>query len=145
MRSLRGERFVAVARRTSVGLHDRLIELCGAAGFNPDIALEVDDPDLLPVAVAGGLGVGLAASVSVVGKATPGVVWRPVADAEATIALVAVSARDGATAQTREFLLLVENLKHRSRLQPAAAADVPEDRPDGRVAAEAPPRLLQAV
>jgi DNA-binding transcriptional LysR family regulator len=145
LRSLRGERFVAVARRTSVGLHDRLIELCGAAGFNPDIALEVDDPDLLPVAVAGGLGVGLAASVSVVGKATPGVVWRPVADAEATIALVAVSAKDGATAQTREFLLLVENLRQRSRLQPVAAVDVPEDGPDGRVAAEAPARLLQAV
>jgi DNA-binding transcriptional LysR family regulator len=142
LRSLRRERFVAVARRTSVGLHDRLIKLCAAAGFSPDIALEVDDPDLLPVAVAGGLGVGLVASVSVAGRSTPGVVWRPVADAEATMPLVAVSARDGATAQTREVLLLVEDLRRRSSLQPAAVVDAPEDRPDGPVAAGAPLRLL---
>ncbi len=94
---------MAVARRASVGLYDRLIELCGAAGFSPDIAMEVDDPDLLPVA------------------------------------------REGVTAQTREFLLLVENLRHRSRLQPSPAADLSEDRPDDRVALEAAPRLLQAV
>ena len=151
LRSLQRERFVAVARRTSVGLHDRLIELCSAAGFSPEIALEVDDPDLLPVAVAGGLGVALAASVSVVGKSTPGVVSRPVADADATIPLVAVSARDGATAQTREFLLLIENLRHRGRLQPPLVVDLTEDRSDRRIALdaldalEAPPRRLQVV
>jgi DNA-binding transcriptional LysR family regulator len=121
--SLQRERFVAVARCTSVGLHDQLINLCAAAGFSPDIALEVDDPDLLPLAVAGGA-------------------WRPVADAEATMPLVAVSARDGATAQTREVLLLVEDLRRRSSLQPAAVVDAPEDRPDGPVAAGAPLRLL---
>jgi DNA-binding transcriptional LysR family regulator len=126
LRSLHGERFVAVARRSSVSLHDRLIELCAGAGFHPDVALEVDDPYLVPVAVAAGLAVGLVASISVVGGVIPGLVWRPVADDGASVPLVAVSAREGATAQTREFLLLVENLKHRSQLLPTPPSDFPE-------------------
>jgi DNA-binding transcriptional LysR family regulator len=142
LRSLRGERFVAVARRSSMSLHDRLIELCAGAGFNPDIALEVDDPDLLPVAVTAGLGVGLVASIAVAGRAMPGLVWRPVADPGAAIPVVAVSARDGATAQTREFLALVENLGQRNRLLPPSV-----DLTDGHSAAgtgpHAPLRMLQ--
>ena len=133
LQRLRRERFVAVARRSSVSLHDRLIELCAGAGFHPDIALEVDDPDLLPVAVAAGLGVGFVPSVSVDGRAMPGLVWRPVADPAAAIPLVAVSARDGATAQTREFLLLVENLKHRIHLLPQPTVDLTDERSPGRV------------
>lgn len=138
-----GERFVTVARRSSVSLHDRLIELCTTAGFSPEIALEVDDPDLLPVAVSAGLGVGLAASVSVAGGATPGLVWRPVADARASIPLVAVSARDGATAQTREFLLLIENLRHTHRLLPAPVVDLTEWHRGRAGGIQAMPRTLQ--
>jgi DNA-binding transcriptional LysR family regulator len=127
--SLREEQFVAVARHSSVSLHDRFIELCGAAGFSPDVAVEVDDPDLLPMAVAAGLGVGLAASASMTARAMPGLVSRPLADARATIPLVAVSARDGVTAQTTEFLHLIENLDHCSRLLHPATVDL-TDRPD---------------
>jgi DNA-binding transcriptional LysR family regulator len=122
--SLRKERFVAVTRRSSMTLHDRVIELCAGAGFSPDIALEADDPDLLPVAVSAGLGVALVASISMADRATPGLVWRPLADAGAAIPLVAVSARDGATAQTREFLLLIENLRRRSPFLPPAEREV---------------------
>jgi DNA-binding transcriptional LysR family regulator len=145
LRSLRAERFVAVTRRSSVTLHDRLIELCAGAGFSPDVALEVDDPDLLPIAVTAGLGVGLVASISVAGRPMPGLVWRPLADAGATIPLVAVSARDGATAQTREFLLLVENLRHRCRLLRSAGVDLTDGQPDRAVPVPAAARTLQAV
>jgi DNA-binding transcriptional LysR family regulator len=145
LQRLRRERFVAVARRSSVSLHDRLIELCAGAGFHPDIALEVEDPDLLPVAVSAGLGVGLVASISVAGRSTPGLTWRPVADTAATIPLVAVSAREGATAQTREFLLLVENLRQRTRLVPDPTPDFTEERRDGRIAVLPTTRTLQAV
>jgi DNA-binding transcriptional LysR family regulator len=129
-RSLRGEQFVSVARHSSVSLHDRFIELCGAAGFSPEVALEVDDPELLPMAVAAGLGVGLAAGVSMAARVMPGLVCRPVAEARATIPLVAVSAGDGVTAQTREFLHLVEKLHHdRGLLQPiSVAVDLTEPR-----------------
>jgi DNA-binding transcriptional LysR family regulator len=142
---LRTEQFVTVARHSSVSLHDRFIELCGAAGFSPEVALEVDDPDLLPMAVAAGLGVGLAASLSMAARVMPGLVCRPLADSRATIPLVAVSARDGVTTQTQEFLHLIENLHRGSRLLHPATVDLtdpPDDEPAG---ARPAARVLQRV
>jgi DNA-binding transcriptional LysR family regulator len=127
---LKGQQFVSVARRSSVTLHDRFIELCGAAGFSPDVALEVDDPDLLPLAVAAGLGVGLAAAALVDGRAMPGVAARSLDDARAAIPLVAVAAREGATTQAGEFLHLVQNLHHGGRLLHSATVDL-TDAPAG--------------
>jgi DNA-binding transcriptional LysR family regulator len=144
LRSLRAERFITVTRRSSVSLHDRLIELCTAAGFSPEIALEVDDLDMVPVAVAAGLGVGLATSVSVTGTPMPGVVWRPLADATAVIPLVAVSVRDGATRQTRDFLQLLENLRRRSPLLPPTVGE-PATRSQRFPALPAPDPVLVAV
>jgi len=145
-RSLRGEQFVAVARHSSVSLHDRFIELCRAAGFSPNVALEVDDPDLLPMAVAAELGVGLAAGVSVARRAIPGLVCRPLADARATIPLVAVAARDGMTAQAREFLHLVETLHHRRRpLHPISVDLDLTDRPRGERAGVEPAAPLRCA
>jgi DNA-binding transcriptional LysR family regulator len=142
---LRGERFVTVARRSSTSLHDRFVELCGAAGLTPEITLEVDDPHLLPMAVAAGLGVGLVASVSVTGRALPGVVCRPVADDRATIPLVAVSARDAVSTQTQEFLHLVETLRHGSRFLPMTTVDVTDPPAGGSADVLAAPRALEPV
>lgn len=141
--SLRAEQFVAVARHSSVSLHDRFIELCGAAGFSPQVALEVDDPDLLPMAVAAGLGVGLAASVSVAARVMPGLVFRPLAEPRAVVPLVAVAARQGATAQAQEFLHLVENLRHGSRLLHPATLDLTDPPEHDRPGLRPEPRLLQ--
>jgi DNA-binding transcriptional LysR family regulator len=143
IRSLQGEQFVAVARRCSVALHDRFIELCGAAGFSPDVALEVDDPDLLPLAVAAGLGVGLAATALVAGRVMPGVVFRPLDEARAAIPLVAVAARDGATAQATEFLHLVQNLHHSGRLLHSTTVDLTDAPEDAPALVGSAPRLLQ--
>jgi DNA-binding transcriptional LysR family regulator len=144
-RSLQGEQFVAVARHASVSLHDRFIELCSAAGFSPEVALQVDDSDLLPMAVAAGLGVGLAAGVSVAGRIIPGVACRPLADPQATIPLVAVSAREGVTAQAREFLHLIDTLNRGSRLLHPISVDVDLTDPPryGPADGEAGGRLLQ--
>jgi DNA-binding transcriptional LysR family regulator len=131
--SLQGERFVTVSRRSSISLHERFIELGEAAGFRPDIALEVDDPDLLPMAVAGGLGVGLAASVTVTGRALPGLVWRPVADPGATVPVVAVAADNGVSTQAQDFLQLVDTLRRGSRLLPLTTVDLTEP-PNGEPA-----------
>lgn len=131
--SLRGERFVAVARRASVPLHDGLIELCGTAGFHPDISLEVEDPQLVPIAVTAGLGIGLVTRASLESSTVPGIVWRPLADNAGTIPLVAVSAREWASAQTREFLLLIDNLKRQRRLLPARELDLTDAQPEPKV------------
>ena len=143
--SLRDEQFVTVARRSSMSLHDRFIELCGTAGFSPGIAQEVDDLDLLPMAVAAGLGVGLAASASVTGKALPGLVWRPLADDRATFPLVAITAGHRITAETQEFLRLVETLRRGSRFLPLTTIDLTDRRVGEAAAVQAAPRTLQRV
>jgi DNA-binding transcriptional LysR family regulator len=142
---LRGERFVTVARRSSTSLHDRFVELCGAAGLTPEITLEVDDPHLLPMAVAAGLGVGLAASLSVTGKTLPGLVWRPLADDRATFPLVAVTAGQGITAQTQEFLHLVDTLRRGRRFLPLTTIDLTDSRVRETADVQAAPRTLQRV
>jgi hypothetical protein len=95
--------------------------------------------------VAAGLGVGLAASVSVTGKALPGLVWRPVADDRATFPLVAVTAGYGITTQTQEFLHLVETLRHGSRFLPLTTVDLTDARVGEPADAPAAPRTLQRV
>ena len=124
IRHLADERFVAVSRDCSASLHDRLIEMCGASGFSPDVAQEVDDPDLVPLAVAGGLGLGLAARVSIATRVMPGLVCRPLQDPRAVIPLVAVAVRDGAAPQTEEFLRLVDELRRCEQLTPPSPAKV---------------------
>jgi DNA-binding transcriptional LysR family regulator len=143
--SLRGELFVAVTRQSSVSLHDRFIELCGAADFSPEVTLEVDDPDLLPLAVAAGLGVGLATEALVGGRDMPGVVSRRVDDVRAAIPLVAVAARHGATAQAQEFLNLVQNLNQGGRLLHLASVDLTEPPSERPALATLMPRSLRPV
>ena len=113
---LNDERFVVVSRNASPSVHDRFIALCGADGFSPDVAAEVEDSDLVPLAVAAGLGVGLAARVSMAVRAIPGVICRPLDDPMAVVPLVAVSARDGAGPQTAEFLRLIADLRRCEQL-----------------------------
>jgi DNA-binding transcriptional LysR family regulator len=135
--NLQHEHFIAVARQSSMSLHDRFIELCGTAGFNPHVTLQVDDPDLLPMAVAAGLGIGLAASLSIAARTMPGLITRPLDDPRATIPVVAVAARHDITTQTRDFLHLVANLHHRQLLHPISVdidlTDPPQHEPAPRV------------
>jgi DNA-binding transcriptional LysR family regulator len=106
------------------------------------VALEVDDPELLPLAVAAGLGVGVAAAALVAGKVIPGVVARPLDDARAAIPLVAVAAREGASAQAEEFLHLVQNLYH-GRLLHSATVDLTNPPEDVPMLVGPAPRVLQ--
>lgn len=142
--SLRGERFVTVSRRSSMSLHQRFVELGEAAGFRPDIALEVDDPELLPMTVAGGLGVGLAASVTVTGRALPGLVWRSVADPGATVPVMAVAADNAVSTHAGDFLQLVDTLRRGSRLLPLTTVDL-TDPPNGQPAGAPRPRPRRAL
>jgi len=147
IRELTDEHFVVVSRGCSASLHDRFIELCGVGGFSPDVAVEVEDADLVPLAVAAGLGIGLGARVAMATRVLPGVVCRPLDDPKAVIPLVAVSSRDGVAPQAEEFLRLIEDLRRCEQLElprivkgaEPAAEEI--DLTDG--AARPKPRLLQ--
>jgi DNA-binding transcriptional LysR family regulator len=137
LHDLRHEPFIAVARHTSMSLHDRFIELCGTAGYNPHITLQVDDPDLLPMAVAAGLGIGLAAATTITTRPMPGLTYRPINHPRATIPLIAIAARDHTTTQTQDFLNLLTNLHHRDHLHPISTdidlTNPPQHNPTPRI------------
>jgi hypothetical protein len=94
------------------------------------------------MAVAAGLGVGIAASVSITARVMPGLICRPLADARAVIPLVAVAALDGVTAQTQDFLQLVENLRRGNRILPPATVDLTDPQGDEPAGVRTAPRVL---
>jgi DNA-binding transcriptional LysR family regulator len=77
---LRDEDLVLVERTVAPGLHDRTIALCHAAGFSPHVSLEVQEPGLVPLAVASGAGLAVVGSNHVADRSVAGVESRPLAD-----------------------------------------------------------------
>jgi DNA-binding transcriptional LysR family regulator len=115
---LAGRRFVAVTRDASPALHDRLLGVCVAAGFTPDIALEVDAFDLVAPAVAATIGVAVVPRSTAL---TSGLAWVPVEGSTPALALslFAVTASAGATPQARDFVAVAA--RHADRARHAAA------------------------
>jgi DNA-binding transcriptional LysR family regulator len=112
--------FVTVSRTTSPPLHGRFFGMCAAAGVTPRVALEVDDVDLLPVAVAAGLGIALVPrSLATATTEAASTTWRPlgVDAAVGAVTLSAVAVAEGATPQARELLELAGRLRHHGGLR----------------------------
>lgn len=116
---LRDATFVTVSRDRSLVLHDRLVALTTTAGFTPRVALEVDDPNLLAVAVGGGLGLAVVPRVLALATGQPGLTWLPLVDAGSGVPLTAVAADEGATPQATALLDLLAQLRDRGAIVPA--------------------------
>jgi DNA-binding transcriptional LysR family regulator len=101
---LRDEDLVLVDRTVAPGVHDRTIALCDAAGFSPRVGLEVQEPDLVPLAVASGAGVAVVGSNHVADQSCAGVVSRPLAGTEPLTSALVAWIDDGATRQAVEFV-----------------------------------------
>ncbi|MCU1427667.1 MAG: LysR family transcriptional regulator [Actinomycetia bacterium] len=99
--------FVFLSREVAPGLHDRTIARCNAAGFSPAISVEVDEPGLVPLAVASGAGVAVLGSNYVAGRTLAGVASRPLAASAPMTSVLVVWIAAGATRQTLD---LVETL-----------------------------------
>lgn len=118
---LADEPFVTVSHDGSPTMHDRCIALCSEAGIPTGGGSEVDDPALVPVAVAAGLGVALVPSMLAAATALPGVTSSPLHDEGAHVTVSAVAVRDGATPQARDLLELLGRLRGRHGLSPMPA------------------------
>ena len=109
---LRDEQFVLVDRTVAPGLHDRTIAMCDAAGFSPRVSLEVQDPGLVPLAVASGAGVAVTGSNHVADRTVAGVRTRQLVGAEPLTSVLVVWVDDGVTRQTLEFIeTLIEDTR----------------------------------
>lgn len=73
--ALAHEPFILFPRESMSHLYDRAIEVCGEAGFAPNVREEIDQPDLMLRLVAAGLGISLVPS-SARKAPRPGVAFR---------------------------------------------------------------------
>jgi DNA-binding transcriptional LysR family regulator len=101
---LSDEEFVLLDRTVAPGLHDRTIAMCDSAGFSPHVSLEVQDPGLVPLAVASGAGVAVTGSNHVADRSFAGVRARPLVGADPMTSVLVAWIDDGATRQTLEFI-----------------------------------------
>jgi DNA-binding transcriptional LysR family regulator len=103
--SLADERIIFFARSQSPLVHDRFIELCRAAGFEPRIVYRTAQARNGPALVADGLGVFVGGSYVLEGAGvTSAVVARPLTGFDADIELCLVWRADNRSPVLRLFL-----------------------------------------
>jgi DNA-binding transcriptional LysR family regulator len=86
---LRNERFVFYPRSYGIGIYDYFIQLCGKRSFVPEIVQEAREASTIIGLVASGLGIAVVpSSLRYIG--IPNVVYVPLADEDATTALLLV-------------------------------------------------------
>lgn len=84
---LRDEAWVMFPRAEGSGLHEQILTLCRAAGYEPTVAIEALQMQTLIGLVAAGMGVALVPS-SATRTRLPGVVYRPLTEAAHGVALL---------------------------------------------------------
>jgi DNA-binding transcriptional LysR family regulator len=101
--ALAGQPFILHPRQIGTGLYDKVMNLCAAAGFRPEVALEAHQMSTIVGLVATGLG------VSVVPEAmrrihVDGARFVPLDEADATMVLAVAHRHGDGRASIRHFL-----------------------------------------
>lgn len=105
---LAGQSFIMHPRERGPGLHDTIMALCAAAGFQPSVDIEVHQLPTIVSLAATGLGISIVPE-ALSNAAMEGAVFIPLRDSAAKVALaVAFRARDD-RAVMRHFLAEVES------------------------------------
>lgn len=99
--------FVMYPKDAGTGIYHQIFRLCGAAGFVPRIAMEAGEASTIIGLVAAGLGVSLLPQPFDRIRMT-GVAYRPLADSDATTALLLAQRRDDASALVEAFVGLAK-------------------------------------
>jgi DNA-binding transcriptional LysR family regulator len=107
VKDLEGLPFVIFPQDAGTGIHPQLFRLCRAAGFTPQIAMEAGEPSTIIGLVAAGCGISVLPS-SFEGIHMEGIVYRPLADAAATTALLLARRTDGGGPLVEAFVGLAD-------------------------------------
>jgi DNA-binding transcriptional LysR family regulator len=107
VKDLAGQAFVVFPKDAGTGIYHQIFDLCRAAGFTPDIAMEAGEPSTIIGLVAAGCGISLLPS-SFEGIHMDGVVYRPLADPEATTAMLLARHAEGGGPLVDAFVALAE-------------------------------------
>ena len=91
---LADQAFVVFPKDAGTGIYHQIIDLCRKAGFTPRIAMEAGEPSTMIGLVAAGCGISVLPA-SFEGIHMEGVVYRPLADPEATTSLLLARQANG--------------------------------------------------
>jgi DNA-binding transcriptional LysR family regulator len=87
VKDLAGQAFVVFPKGAGTGIYHQIFDMCRAAGFAPDIAMEAGEPSTIIGLVGAGCGISVLPS-SFEGIHMEGVVYRPLADPAATTSML---------------------------------------------------------
>jgi DNA-binding transcriptional LysR family regulator len=104
---LQGMPFVMYPKDAGTGIYHQIFRLCRAAGFVPHIAMEAGEASTIIGLVAAGLGVSLLPQPFNRIRMT-GVAYRPLADRDATTALLLAQRRDDSSPLVAAFVALAQ-------------------------------------
>jgi DNA-binding transcriptional LysR family regulator len=94
VKDLAGQAFVVFPKDAGTGIYHQIFDMCRAAGFAPDIAMEAGEPSTIIGLVGAGCGISVLPS-SFEGIHMEGVVYRPLADPAATTSMLLARHADG--------------------------------------------------
>ena len=107
VKDLAGQAFVVFPKDAGTGIYHQIFELCRAAGFTPHIAMEAGEPSTIIGLVAAGCGISVLPG-SFEGIHMEGVVYRPLADPEATTSMLLARHTEGGGPLAEAFVALAQ-------------------------------------
>ena len=107
VKDLAGQAFVVFPKDAGTGIYHQIFELCRAAGFTPHIAMEAGEPSTIIGLVAAGCGISVLPG-SFEGIHMEGVVYRPLADPEATTSMLLARHAEGGGPLAEAFVALAQ-------------------------------------
>lgn len=108
VKDLAGQAFVVFPKDAGTGIYHQIFELCRAAGFTPHIAMEAGEPSTIIGLVAAGCGISVLPG-SFEGIHMEGVVYRPLADPEATTSMLLARHTEGGGPLAEAFVALARS------------------------------------
>jgi DNA-binding transcriptional LysR family regulator len=107
VQDLAGQAFVVFPKDAGTGIYHQINDLCRAAGFTPQIAMEAGEPSTIIGLVAAGCGISVLPS-SFEGIHMEGVVYRPLADPKATTSMLLARHAENPSPLASAFVALAQ-------------------------------------
>ena len=107
VKDLTKQAFVVFPKEAGTGIYHQILDMCRAAGFAPNIAMETGEPSTIIGLVAAGCGISVLPS-SFEGIHMEGVVYRPLADPAATTSMLLARHAEGGGPLVDAFVALAQ-------------------------------------
>ncbi|MGJ7917825.1 LysR substrate-binding domain-containing protein [Massilia sp. LXY-6] len=107
VKDLAGQAFVVFPKDAGTGIYQQIFDLCHAAGFTPQIAIEAGEPSTIIGLVAAGCGISVLPS-SFEGIHMEGIVYRPLADPDASTSMLIAQHAEGGGPLAQAFVALAK-------------------------------------